>query len=474
MNMATRISEWTVALQRLLGVRLALAMLLMGSPALPAVAAGEEDLLKLYREDRVFVNVPEAVFNQLGWDLPDGGASVKALGDAARGGAFDPRKLEAIPASKLGYQAKWHEVSYKVYGLDWDIGGLHLTPNQPVAGLPTLVIIHGGSANWYEFFVDQFNNPGLGQYLAQRVPVLLLTIPGNYKHGGWTENSYAERIPAYLLGKEISVEEARVRNAAYTFRVVVEGVRQIIEKTTAGPVVVVGHSTGGEIPFLLMGTSLKARMNGMFLGWGSGGPALLDLETSTPEEHRSSVFERFSREAPVQTLRARSAGEYAFDSVYIGPLNPCKGADKLEVATCWFRQEEWRRPQFKQKLQDMEHSGASEMREQVAVEIRTALRGNRFGVNAEEVTADLFTTTRVPMTGYKKMLWLIGKLDGHARMRDGIPGDAEIANEFRKRNPQTPIRVGLFDVPITHYGHIERPKQLAAGMVAGLKWLIEP
>jgi hypothetical protein len=95
-------------------------------------------------------------------------------------------------------------------------------------------------------------------------------------------------------------------------------------------------------------------------------------------------------------------------------------------------------------------------------------------VNAEEVTADLFTTTRVPMTGYKKMLWLIGKLDGHARMRDGIPGDAEIANEFRKRNPQTPIRVGLFDAPITHYGHIERPKQLAAGMVAGLKWLIEP
>ncbi|MBI4480382.1 MAG: alpha/beta fold hydrolase [Acidobacteria bacterium] len=462
--MAQRIGKFTFTL---------LVMLCI-TPATRLVAGAEEDILQLYGQDAVFTTIPDSLFVQLGWDLPDGGASVKAIADAAPGGAFDPRTLASLDATKLGYQAKWHEVRYKVYGLDWEIGGLQLAPNQPVAGVPTLVIIHGGSANWYEFFVDQFNNPGISQYLAQKVPVLLLTIPGNYKHGGWTETSYVERIPAYLLSKEITAEEAQVRNSVYTFRVVVEGVRQIIEKATTGPIVVWGHSTGGEIPYLLMDTPLQARMSGGYLGWGSGGPAMLDVELSSPEAHARGDRERFSQYAPVKTLRARSAGEYAFNSAYIGPLNPCKGADKLEVAECWFRQEERRRPQFKQKLQDMEHSGASELREQVAVEIRAALREKNFGVNPEEVLADLFSTTRVPLTGFKKMLYLIGKLDGHASIRDGIPSEARVANAFRKRNPQTPIRVALFDTPMTHYGYIERPKPLAAAMLAALKWLAAP
>ena len=34
--------------------------------------------------------------------------------------------------------------------------------------------------------------------------------------------------------------------------------------------------------------------------------------------------------------------------------------------------------------------------------------------------------------------------------------------------------MAAFDVPITHYGHIERPKQLAGGLVAALQWLVEP
>ena len=440
----------------------------------PAAKAGpEDDLLALYRTDTVFTAVPEALFNQQGFDLPDGGASVKALADAAPGGAFDPRKLEGIPAAKLGYRAKWIEHRYKEYGMDWDIGGLLLTPNQQVAGLPTLVIIHGGSSNWYEFYVDFFNNPGLGQYLAQKVPVLLLTIPGNYKHGGWTENSYGERIPAYLLDRELTPQEARVRNSIYTFRLVVDGVRQIIEKTTTGPIVVIGHSTGGEIPFLLADTPLKARMNGQFLGWGSGGPALLDKILNTPEEHRESNLRRYSQYAPVQTLRARSPGETAYESAYIGPLNPCKGATKLEVATCWFRQEDRRRPSFKQKLQDEEHSGADFLLEATAMEIRAALKAANSPVNAQEVIADLFLTNRAPVTGYKKMIWLVGKLDGHARIEGGIPSEAHIANEFRKRNPGVPIRVALFDLPVTHYAHVERPKQLAGAMLTALKWLQE-
>lgn len=116
--------------------------------------------------------------------------------------------------------------------------------------MPTLVIIHGGSANWYEFFVDLFNNPGLGQYLALKISVVPVTIPGNHKDGGWTEPAYEKRVAPYVLDREIPPLEAEVRNAIFTFRVCTEEIRQLIETTTTGPVVVVGHSTAGEFPNL--------------------------------------------------------------------------------------------------------------------------------------------------------------------------------------------------------------------------------
>ncbi len=187
-----------------------------GAFALTAALASAQgtDLLS---QDRPYATLAAPAFESLGWDLPDGGRTVKAIADAAPGGAFDPRKLGEASTAALGYRATWHVLRYSRYGLDWDITGLHLTPNAPQPGLPTLAIVHGGSANWYEFFVDPLNGPGLGQYLAQRMPVMLITIPGNYADGGWTEPKFDERIPAYVLGRTISADEARVRNAVFTF-----------------------------------------------------------------------------------------------------------------------------------------------------------------------------------------------------------------------------------------------------------------
>ena len=452
------------------------ALRLPSAPSPPSASSSEDAVINLIQEDRPYVAVPQDLFDQLGWSLPDGGSSVKALADAAPGGAFDPRKLENIPADKLGYRAKWQVVRYKTYGLDWDITGLQLTPNQPLPDLPTLVIIHGGSANWYEFFVDLFSNPGLGQYLAQKVRVLLVTLPGNFKYGGWTEPVYDKRIPAYVLDREISPKEAKVRNAVFTFRVVTDGLRQLIEKTTTGPVVIIGHSTGGELPYLMEGTSLKSRLDGLFLGWGSGGPAALQAQPGqTP---RSTG--RFDDYPHASVLRARAPDggkENYVQSGYIGPLNPCPGDTPAEVARCWFKQEERRRPQFKQVLQDMEHQGAVEYRDRETKEIRETLSANpEFEVKPEEVIADLYSTIHSPVTGYRKMLWLVGKFDqGHWNKTDPEKaGDFGVANKFRALNPQATIRVAYFDVPITHYGHVERPKQLAGGILAGLRWLAQP
>jgi hypothetical protein len=161
----------------------------------------DQKLAELLSTDRSYSVLARQAFDAMGWDVPDGGRSVKALADAAPGGAFDPRKLETISSDELGYHAKWHVVRYKHYGLDWDITGLHLVPNKPEPGLPTLAIINGGSANWYEFFLDPLNRAGLGQFLAQRLPVMLITIPGNYADGGWKEDEYENRIPGYVLNR---------------------------------------------------------------------------------------------------------------------------------------------------------------------------------------------------------------------------------------------------------------------------------
>ena len=448
---------------------LVLASIGAGLAAHTAQRAPAGEVVRMLQEDRPYHAISPALFDQLGWPLPDGGKTVKALADAVPGGAFDPRKLEAAPPATLGYTAKWHVVRYKVYGLDWDIPALHLIPANPVPNLPTIAIVNGGSANWYEFFVDPLNGPGLGQYLAQRVPVLLITIPGNYRHGGWTETQFDKRIPGYVLDRDVSPEEARIRHSVYTFRVVSEGVTRIIEKATTGPIVIVGHSTGGELQFMLKDSSLKDRLQGLSLGWGTGGPAAL----SAMREFRG---ERTTEDYPaIWDLNPRPPSAYARG--YLGPLNPVwdPAKSRLEVATKWMDLEDTRRPQFKQTLQNIEHNSADNLRDHVAAQIREVLENDKFGIDANEVIGDLFTTMRSPLTGYKRMIWTVARLDdGHWNEDPAKARELQVANEFRKANPGTPIRVLLFDVPMTHYGHIERPRQLAGGLVAALQWLSQP
>lgn len=438
--------------------------------ALTVAAAQQPDvtgqLAKALDQERPYHRVAPDVFERLGWELPDAGATVRALADSAPGGAFNPRKLEEVPGITLGYTAKWHEVRYRVYGLDWDISALQLIPANPLPGLPTVAIVNGGSANWYEFFLDPLNRPGLGQFLAQRVPVTLITIPGNYRHGGWTEKAYEKRIPGYLLDRDVSPEEARLRHSIYTFRVVADGVKRLLETTTTGPVVIVGHSTGGEVQFVLKDTSLKDRLRGLSLGWGTGGPAAL----SAMRKYRGV---RSVDDYPaIWDLNPRPPSAYA--GGYLGPLNPLWDPQKtrLEVATRWMGLEDRRRPQFKQTLQNIEHNSADNLRDHVSGQIREALKGNTLGVQPDEVIADLFTTMRSPLTEYRKMIWTVAKLDdGHWNGDPSKARELQVADQFRSANPGIPIRVLLFDVPITHYGHIEKPRQLAGGLVAALTWL---
>jgi hypothetical protein len=137
--------------------------------------------------------------------------------------------------------------------------------------------------------------------------------------------------------------------------------------------------------------------------------------------------------------------------------------------------EDRRRPQFKQPLQNIEHNSAENLRDHVANQIREALKGNTLGVTPDEPIADLFTTMRSPVTGYSRMIWTVGGLDdGHWNKDPSNARELQVAGEFRKANPGAAIRVLVYDVPMTHYGHVERPRQLAGGLVAAARWLVAP
>ncbi len=135
-----------------------------------------------------YVSLAEADFRALGKDftLPDGGTTVTELALKAPGGAFDPRDVAKIPPKTLGYKADWIVERYTRYDLEWDITGLRLTSLDPDAKkYPWLIIINGGAANFYEFYVDLKNRPGWGQHLAQKLNVMIVSIPGNFKYDGW-------------------------------------------------------------------------------------------------------------------------------------------------------------------------------------------------------------------------------------------------------------------------------------------------
>ena len=368
-------------------------------------------------------------------------------------------------------------VRYQHYGLDWDITGLRLESLGPRAqDLPWLVVLNGGSANFYEFFVDPRNRPGLGQYLAQRANVLLVTIPGNFRYGGWEDPPNA-RAPQYLLDSDLGLEETAVRSSVYTNRMVLSGLKRLILQETSGPILIVGHSTSGELAFLSAAEpELAARLRGRFLGWGSGGPSILRKEWEEKVGKREKSIRTLSAYPPLWDLRARDAADYADDG-YVGPLNPCvsPGMSAEDVARRWLSLVQRSRPNFKQVLQDMEHRGMVELREKLEFEIRAALSATPLPVSAEEVSKELFAPNHAPLTGYRKMVWLVGKWDqGHwHRENPAKARDLTVADQFRERNPTAEIRLVVFDLPMTHYGHLEKPRQVAAALIAATEWLSE-
>ncbi|HEX2228821.1 MAG TPA: hypothetical protein VHM64_16925, partial [Candidatus Binatia bacterium] len=246
--------------------------------------------------------------------------------------------------------------------LRWDVHGRLFTPAENTLNDVAVVMIHGGAANEYEFiftpdgpeeYLDLATTDpgearvGVAQHIASLgIPVLAISLPGHYSRKPWPP--IPERRPEFLLGEIPSDEELRNRLAVYTFRMCLEAVKILIEKSLPEyPVFCWGHSTGGEYFYLLEQYGLKNKLIGG-LGFGTGMPAWIRKEwdlacAEKPPQERAAGFRH------ITNLSRRSPEGYV-KSGYVGPNQPWGSAER------WFQLENHRRPQFKPFLQDIEHS----------------------------------------------------------------------------------------------------------------------
>ena len=439
-----------------------------------------------------YVSLGEAEFRALGagFDLPDGGSAITRLAEQAPGGAFDPRDVAKLPPQQVGYKAEWVVERFRRYNLDWDITGLRLESLDPEAkNYPWFIIMNGGAANFYEFLVDLKNRPGWAQYLAQKLNVMIVTIPGNFKYGGW-EHPIADlkRQPAYLLDRDLTMDEYEVRNAIFTNSLIMQGLKALITKHTSGDILLIGHSTSGELSMLAYeDPELSVRLKGRYLGWGSGGPARIeslrtvigkDIPPRGGTTARSGAASAPAVRKPLYILERREPAGYARG--YSGFLNPLyePGMSHLQIGERWLAAEARRRANFKQPLQDLEHGADLGQKAWVENEIDTLLKrtGNPWHISAEDVEKDLFVTNYTRMDGFRRMVWTTGHFDrNHWNPEDPMKSiEVFVANAYRAKNPDAQIRLINWDPPMTHYGHLELPKQLAAADYSVVRWLMRP
>ena len=153
----------------------------------------------------------------------------------------------------------------------WDIHGRLFTPAEISLPNTAVVMIHGGAANEYEFIFTP-DGPedypdltqtdptkarvGVAQHIASLgVQVLAISLPGHYRRKPWP--SVAERRPEFVIGEVPNDEELKNRLAVYTFRMCVEAIKTLVEKTLDESIFMWGHSTGGEYFYLMEQFGLK-------------------------------------------------------------------------------------------------------------------------------------------------------------------------------------------------------------------------
>jgi hypothetical protein len=349
----------------------------------------------------------------------------------------------------------------------WDIHGRLFTPVKTSIPDMAMVMIHGGAANEFEFIFTpdgpekypdltktdpEKARVGVAQHVASLgIPVLAISLPGHYSRNPWPP--IAERRPEFIIGEVPGDAALKNRLAVYTFRMCIEAIKVLIERSLPDcPVFCWGHSTGGEYFYLLEQYALKNRLIGG-LGFGTGMPAWVRKEwdlacAEKSPEQRAAGFRN------ITDLSRRSPKGYV-KSGYVGPNQPWGSAER------WFELENHRRPQFKPFLQDIEHSAHDVLLPEI--------KGT-----SNLPDEELFITYRADLERLrgKKLLHIVGENDKGHWIEGGKKG-LDFRREvyaFKRFKPYAQD-LRLIVVPkLTHYGHVESyNERLASLMVTAFR-----
>jgi pimeloyl-ACP methyl ester carboxylesterase len=289
----------------------------------------------------------------------------------------------AEPYDKAGFSTEDVTVRYHRNGYDWDMHGTLYTPDKEVDARRGFVFFHGGAGSEKIMDITPDGRPGLARVVAaQGFKVLALTYPGHYPPGGVWKEPIPERMPTYLLDRELPVAEILDRNLKCTFNTILQGAGLLADQHLAGrELLAFGHSTGGPMAAHLTRFSQGTRVIGL-VGFGSGGP------DGWRKEWRERTGAEKYVEKPVDHISRRSPDSFR-ESGYVDPpeLTPWGGAED------YIRLVSPLRSQLKTSLCDNQHNAAVGILEEYAK--RTGLPREEFFDHLHEPDPRWLKTIRV-------------------------------------------------------------------------------
>ncbi|HXG49858.1 MAG TPA: hypothetical protein VNN77_00430 [candidate division Zixibacteria bacterium] len=320
---------------------------------------------------------------------------------------------------------------YRRNGYDWDIHGTLYLPAKDRDPGRAFVFFHGGAGSEKIMDLTPDGRPGLARVVAaQGFKVLALTYPGHYPPGGVWKVPVSERMPVYLLDRELPVEEILDRNLKCTFNTILQGAASLADRHLAGcEILAFGHSTGGPMAAHLQRFLRRARVIGL-VGFGSGGPDGWRLEWRNRTGAEKYV------EKPLDHVSRRSPDSFR-ESGYVDPpdLTPWGGADD------YIRLVSPLRSQMKTSLCDNQHNAAVGILEEYPK--RTGLPREEYFDHLQEPDPDWLRTIRV--------LLAVGENDkGHWVKGDRLEHKREM---FMGEKYAAKTR-GAHVVLIPRYGHV--------------------
>ena len=312
-----------------------------------------------------------------------------------------------IEAPYAGVKISSQDVAarYNRNGYDWDIHGTLFTPEKEKDSNRAFVFFHGGAGSEKIMDFTPDGRPGLARVVAsQGFNVLALTYPGHYPKGGVWKQPIAERMPVYLMDRELPTEEILDRNLKCTFNVILQGAGLLTDQRFAGREIIgFGHSTGGPMAAHLTRFSKKTKVIGL-VGFGSGGPDGWRLEW-----RNKTGAEKYS-EKPIDHVSRRSPDSFK-ESGYVDPedLTPWGGADD------YIRLISPLRSQMKTSLCDNQHNAAVGILDEYVK--RTGLPREEYFDHLQEPDPAWLKTIRVLLTVGEndKGHWIKGERLGDKR-----------------------------------------------------------